>query len=80
MKTKQTKHRQSRRIKTMHKKSGKRMPLKAWLRSLDGDPLLLASVDAWFFNKRASTRNPPQGIGRTRKRVKRGSGGAKQAA
>ena len=58
------------------------LPLKAQLRALlareaknESEQELQLAARRWFANKAANTQKPPQGIGRTRTRVKKGGGG-----
>ena len=59
--------------KAMKAQQGRLVSLKAFVRSLSDDEGRLQAED-WFFNKSANTAKPPQGIGRTRTRVKSGGG------
>ena len=54
-------------IKSLWKKSGKQISLKAFAKS--SDELKDISAD-WFFNKIANFSKAPLGLGRTRKRKK----------
>ena len=68
---------QRRSLITKWHKAGKRGSLKAFVRGLTDDVGRLQAED-WFFNKRANFSKPPQGIGRTRTRVKSGGNKGQQ--
>jgi hypothetical protein len=65
---------QSRRLKTKYVKSGSNLSFKGWLSKQTDDVTASERAD-WLHNKRANTSKPPQRIGRTRTRVKKGGGG-----
>lgn len=64
----------SRSLKTKYTKANGRGGLKAFVRKLSDDEGKVQAED-WFHNKTANFSKPPQHIGRTRTRVKKGGGG-----
>lgn len=61
------------RLKHLHRKYGKELSLKEFVRTSDRKEVIEAKGD-WFHNKRANFSKPPQKIGNTGR--KKGGGGS----